>query len=147
MWWMCLLLVTAASPAAASSPDPAAGPVTVIVELEDAPVAAYRGTIPGLAATSPAVTGAARLDPQAPAVQAYLAYLAGKQQEFEAAAREAVPGARVLHRYRMVLNGVALRLPEDRIPAIAGLPGVAAVRRDTPGRLDRDPVTTEPMRD
>src|SRR4029434_8169422 len=38
--------------------------VGVIVKLSDAPLATYKGDLPGLAATSPRVTGAPKVDTQ-----------------------------------------------------------------------------------
>ena len=52
-------------------PSPSAGTqlVSVIVKLDVDPVATYAGGTAGFSATSPEVTGAARLDPASPAVQ------------------------------------------------------------------------------
>ena len=107
----------------------------VIVELEDASAATYDGTIPGLAATRPDVTGAVRLDPASPAVKAYLDYLARKQAIFESEVRAAIADVRVLHRYRLTLNALALEIRDDQVATLARLPGVRAIHRDRPRGL------------
>lgn len=104
--------------------------VVVIVELEDAPAATYDGTLRGLPATRPDMTGRARLDVASPDVKAYLAYLAQKQAAFEAEATNAIPDVRVLYRYRRTLNGLAIQVREDQVTTIARLPGVRAIHRD-----------------
>ncbi len=116
--------------------------VGIVVKLEDDPVASYRGTLPGLPATSPAVTGAARIDHAAGEVQSYRGYLAGKHAAFEAAAAAAVPGARVTYRYDTVLNGIAMTVREDQIGRIAQIPGVKAVYRDVLLKLHTDSSPT-----
>ena len=76
-----------------------------------------------------------RLDPASPAVKAYLDYLARKQAIFESAARAALPDVRVLHRYRLTLNGLALEIRDDQVATLARLPGVRAIHRDRPRGL------------
>jgi hypothetical protein len=67
-------------------------PAVYIIQLADEPLATYGGDIPGLAATSPRVTGSRKLDVNGAASRAYESYLAERQAEFEesyvAAARE-----------------------------------------------------------
>ena len=104
--------------------------VGIIVKLDDDPVTSYRGTQPGLAATSARETGKARLDPSASAVRDYRAHVGRKHTAFEVASRAAIPTARVTHRYDIVLGGVAMQVPEDEISRVAQLPGVKAVYRD-----------------
>ena len=71
-----------------------------------------------------------RINPGSPVVSGYRSYLAGKLAIFENAARSAVPRARVLHRYDVVLGGMALQLPEKDVAKLATLPGVQAEYRD-----------------
>ena len=122
--------VQVSASSASSTPSTSDGMVSVIVKLKDAPVATYRGGVAGLAATNPSATGVQRINPGSPVVSGYRSYLAGKLAIFEGAARSAAPRARVLHRYDMVLGGMALQLPEKDIAKIATLPGVQAVYRD-----------------
>ncbi|TDI36708.1 MAG: hypothetical protein E2P02_24425, partial [Acidobacteria bacterium] len=91
------------------------GWVSVIVKLEDEPLAAYRGGVSGLPATSPMVTGAGRLDVRSPACQAYMGYLDGKQRAFEDACSRIIPDAFITHSYKIVFGGVALAVPEDQV--------------------------------
>jgi subtilisin family serine protease len=92
-----LLAVFAASSSSAAS----AGRVDVIVEFGAAPVAAERG----------------------PAARLGLRTIAAAERRLLAA----LPRARVEHRYRRVLAGVALSLPAADARRLARLPGVVAV--------------------
>ena len=112
--------------------------VSVVVKLDDDPVVSYRGTVPGLAPTTREAPGAGRASRGTPPIQAYRAHLAQKHAAFEAAASALVPGARVTHRFDVVLGGVAMTVPEDRISQLAQLPGVKAVYRDPRLRLHTD---------
>ena len=61
----------------------------------------------------------------------------GSSPVFAAALHDTIPGARIHWRYRIVLNGAAVVVPEGAIPLLRSLPGVQAV--DTGrlfGRLD-----------
>jgi uncharacterized repeat protein (TIGR01451 family) len=104
--------------------------VSVIVKLDVAPLATYAGDIPGLAATSPAATGAARLDSRSAASQRYLAYVDQRLGDFERAVRAQIPQAHLTTRYRYVFGGVAVALPEQQVDVLAKLPGVIKVYRD-----------------
>ena len=75
--------LSAAKPHATQVINETAGatePALYIVRLQDPALASYKGGIAGLAATSPRVTGAVRLDVAAPASQAYLSFLEAQQQ-------------------------------------------------------------------
>lgn len=50
-----------------------------------------------------------------------------EQAQFAGALHEAVPGARVRWRYRIVLNGAAVVVPRAAIPLLRALPGVKSV--------------------
>ncbi len=110
--------------------------VPVIVKLAVAPVASYRGGVPGLAATSPALTGAARLDISSARVQAYASYVDSRLASFEAASRAAVPKIRFTHRFGIAFGGLSAIVPEGQIDTLRSLPGVSAVFRDQ--RLSMD---------
>ena len=134
------LVIGMAAPAGlAADPAPL---VSVIVKLQDPPVATYGGTVRGLSATSPQVTGATRLDARGSAVQAYRGHLARQHAAFEAAATAAVPSARVLYRHQVVFGGATLLVPENEIASLSSVPGVIAVYRDRRLRLhtDRSPA-------
>jgi hypothetical protein len=72
--------------------------VSVIVKLDIAPLASYAGGVPGLAATTPGLTGAVRLDSATPDSLRYLGYLDQRQRDFESRALTAIPQVRVLAR-------------------------------------------------
>src|SRR5262245_15352827 len=67
--------------------------VGVILKLDVAPLATYAGGIPGLAATSPAAIGAARLDSRSIASRRYLAYVDQRLHDFEQLALARIPQA------------------------------------------------------
>lgn len=112
--------------------------VTVIVRMQGEPLASYRGSIAGLAATSPRAIGSARLDARSLNSQRFLAHLNARQQAFATQMRGAIPTARVLHRYQAVFNGLAVSVPVSRISRLAALPGVAAIYEDKLLRLQTD---------
>ncbi|HXJ63266.1 MAG TPA: protease inhibitor I9 family protein, partial [Actinomycetota bacterium] len=107
--------------------------VTVIVKLNEDPVALYAGGVAGLPATSPSVTharigpGRGRTNASANAVREYLAHLARFDGRVSARIRDAVPSARVLYDYRYAYGGLAVRLPANRVAALLDVPGVVAV--------------------
>jgi subtilisin family serine protease len=150
-----ILILAMSQPAVAQSPSfgdgaaaPAAQPAGFdqesetglwIVTLDDASLAAYTGDIPGLAATSPSVTGAEGLDVDAPASLAYRNHLATAQGEFidamDGTLDRSVP---VVHQYQNVLNGVAVEVSAAEAAQLAALPGVASVDPDGLRALDTD---------
>jgi subtilisin family serine protease len=115
----------------------AGGLVSVIVKLDADPIAAYRGGVPGLAPTSPQVTGS-RLQRGLPAVQAYERFLESRERAFGAALGRSVPRARIVQRFRAVFGGVSVVLPRERVKELLGLPGVKAVYPDVLLSLDTD---------
>ena len=104
--------------------------VGLIVKLDAEPVATYRGGVAGLAATSRLATGGARLAASSTAVTAYRKHLAKRIGDFERNLAAAVPGARVLHRFDVIVGGAALVVPDGAEDAVRALPGVRAVYRD-----------------
>lgn len=122
----------AKSPRAAQAD--AEGRSTWIVVFEEPAIASFRGGKPSkdasasLAATTPAVTGAAKFDIAAPASRAYAAYLA--QMRSERLTRAEVEFGRPLTPdfvYEAALNGVALALSADEAARMATMPGVSKV--------------------
>jgi subtilisin family serine protease len=100
-----------------------------VVQLLDAPVASYEGTLSGLRATRPAP--GTRLNVNAADVQAYLRYLDSRQSAVSAA----VPAAPVYYRYGAVFNGFAAKLSAAELQKLAAHPGVRAITADEPRRL------------
>ena len=111
--------------------------VRVIVQLKDAPLATYTGGA-GLSGTANSVTGAAKLDVNSKTSQAYLSYLTGKQNAFEAELAKVVPDAQVQYTYQVTLNGLAVALKAGQIAKVSTLPGVTAVTIEQEYKLDMD---------
>jgi minor extracellular serine protease Vpr len=101
----------------------ASGRVTVLVDLRLPPLAAARAR--GLLAFS----AQRKLSTRTRSARAYLARLARLQAQAAAQIRRAIPQARIQNRYRLVLDGFALRLPYRDLPKLAR---VQAVRRIYP---------------
>lgn len=110
--------------------------VSVFVKLDEASLVSYKGDVPGLPATSPSATGADAIDLNAPASQLYLDYLEVQQESFIATAKQSLAGARVVHRYDLILGGVSMVLPASQVEALSQLPGVLGVYPDGLEQLD-----------
>lgn len=113
-----------------------------IVRLKGRSLATYRGGIAGLPATSPEVTGAAKLNVDSPASRAYLDYLAQRRADFlQAAEARLGRSLTVRYVYDVVLNGLSVELSAEETAVIAALPMVASVRPDVKRELltDRGP--------
>jgi hypothetical protein len=110
-----------------------------IVQLEEPPLATYRGGISGLRATSPQATGRDRLNVAAPASIAYVDHLADSQAEL-VQDMEATLGhdIKVTTRLRHAFNGLVIRVQGEEAELLADLPGVATVVPDQKWRLDTD---------
>lgn len=106
-----------------------------LIEFSEPPLATFRGgdaqshpKLRGLKATSPALSGAARLDVEAPAAQAYRRALGELRDERlgDLAVRIGRP-VEPEFVYDVVNNGVALALTRAEAEAARALPGVASV--------------------
>ena len=133
-----MVLLLAAPVSALPAPD--ADELGVyIVRFEGASLSSYEGGIAGLEATSPAVTGEAKLDAKSPASVAYLDYLASRHDQFIAAMEQTLDrSVDVLFRYDVVLNGMAVRLSRQEAAQVAALPGVVDVQIETIEYPDTD---------
>ena len=124
---------------------PSAVPATVgqegarsvwIVRFAEPALASYAGNSlkrdgRALAATSPSITGAPRLDLASAAVQAYRQELADRREaRLDAASSELGRTLEPRFIYDAVLNGVALELSAAEAAAMARMPGVVAVERE-----------------
>jgi subtilisin family serine protease len=103
---------------------------TYIVQLADAPAAAYGGTIAGLPATQP--RAGAKLNVRSPDVRAYLNYLDGKRNSVLAQ----VNAAGVMHRYGVAFNGFSARLTAAEAAKLKASAGVVAVTPDEARHMD-----------
>lgn len=140
---------TAAAQPAAPPPEAADAPGLLVategegtglwvVELEEPSLATYTGGTAALRPTSPQVTGADRLDVEAPASRAYLAHLDDRHDGLRAAIDDELGrDVEVVFEYRNVVNGLAVRVDDDEAERLTRLPGVAAVYRD----VEREPLT------
>ncbi|GBC77532.1 Minor extracellular protease vpr [bacterium HR08] len=108
-----------------------AGHPAVIVILEDEPIATYRGTKRGWAATSLAAAPdnhiGGKLDLNSARSRAYAAYLQRQQELFLAKVREQIPEAVVHFRYTVLLNGLALTVPAEKLELLAMFPEVVEI--------------------
>jgi hypothetical protein len=110
-----------------------------VVQLAEPSLATYPGNINGLAATTPQVTGARKLDVNAPASIAYRSFLASRQNEFRGQMNQVLNRpVEVQFQYLNVINGLAVRVSADEAARLAELPQVVAVYRDTLRHLDTD---------
>jgi subtilisin family serine protease len=108
-----------------------------VVQLTDAPIAAYEGGIPGLAATKPAA--GQKLDMLSSRVQAYSAYLNTRVN----AVTSKVPAANVYYRYGVVVNGFAAMLTPGELRLLRSDPSVKAISADEPMPLDTSYTTSQ----
>jgi len=106
-----------------------AAPVNVMVKLDYDAAASYQGDLPGLAATSPSVTGRA-LTGATPAEKAYGAYTGKADHSFRSNLAAKLPSAKAGQSVSLVYGGVAVRLPANEVKSLLNIPGVAAVQAD-----------------
>ncbi|MDQ1440146.1 MAG: hypothetical protein QOG97_374, partial [Acidimicrobiaceae bacterium] len=105
-------------------------PTSVMVKLDYDPLATYNGYLPGLAATSPAVTGH-KLNSASKEAVAYSGHITAVEQGFVSALRKAVPTASVGRAYHTVYGGVAVTVPANAVPSLLKLSGAVAVQSDS----------------
>jgi subtilisin family serine protease len=125
---VCLLVAVPAL-AAARGPASEPGPLTeVVVELRE----------PGLAQ---GLGGDSRIDLDAPASLRRLTRIAVQQESVEEHIRSLAPGAQITWRYRVVLNAVAVIVPQRAVERLEQISGVREVHRAVrfAPTLDRSP--------
>jgi minor extracellular serine protease Vpr len=93
--------------------------VRVIVGLSAPPLAVERG--PGLFGS----LSSNRLNVESRASREYLATIESAQQAAARAIRAAIPSARVTRRFQLVLNGITVELPAERLERLNELPFVS----------------------
>ncbi|GGS50621.1 peptidase S8 [Planobispora rosea] len=103
--------------------------VDVMVKLDYDSLAAYRGGLEGLPATSPSKTGKA-LNVKSAEARRYGQHIEKIENTFLGELERRVPGARAGQRLRTVYGGMALRIPANKAAEVLKLPGVAAVQAD-----------------
>ncbi|MBA4492722.1 S8 family serine peptidase [Paenactinomyces guangxiensis] len=95
------------------------------VQLEDQPVATYKGGVQGLQATK--VTANEKLNPQSADVKNYRSYLAKKRADYKQWLKQNVKSTRVIQEYSLTLNGLAVKANEAEAKRLAQGPGVKKV--------------------
>ena len=130
---------TAGSASATAEQMPESDTGLYIVRLPDAPLATYQGGVPGLAATSPQVTGQTLLEIASGDSRAYLAYLDQVQEE-AGLQIESLLGreVEVADAYTHAINGLALELTAEEAAVLVDQPGIVAVEPDQQWELDTD---------
>ncbi|HZT14436.1 MAG TPA: S8 family serine peptidase [Gaiellaceae bacterium] len=98
------------------------GTIRVVVTLGPPPLAAWQA---GRALES--ASAADRLNVRSASSRAYLARLASVQRAAIAEVRAAIPQAAVQERFRILLDGFAVQLPDRDLPALTRLGGVRRV--------------------
>ena len=114
------------------------GKVAIVVKLDNDFVAAYTGGVSGFPATNPKTRGARTIDLKGTDTARYRSFLKGKQDAFTGALATKIKGSKVNAHYDLILNAVAVTVPDDKITAVAKLPGVAAVYPDTVEQVQTD---------
>jgi uncharacterized repeat protein (TIGR01451 family) len=112
----------------AAGPD---GRVSVIAKLTDSSLASYGGGVSGLAATSPKVTGAKKLNPADANSRQYLSYLHSRMNSFQERFAQTSSKAHFSERLDIVVGGLAVTLPATDVVKLAKDPQVAAILPDT----------------
>ncbi len=104
--------------------------VPVVVKLDYDSIATYDGSVAGLDATSPEVTGSDLTGESAAEVR-YEGYIESQEADFASELATAVPEADVVGEpLRTVYGGVRMTVPANRAADVAALDGVVAVQQD-----------------
>ena len=104
-------------------------PVRVMVKFDADSLASYDGSIDGLAATSPDVTGKA-LSANPRAVRAYQKHLDTLSKGIRADIARIVPSAKLGQTFTKAYGGVAAIVPANKAADLLKVPGVVAVQSD-----------------
>ncbi|MBI1297670.1 trypsin-like serine protease [bacterium] len=106
-------------------------PAIYIVQLNEAPVASYRGGVEGLAPTAPGAIGARKFDAQSSASQSYRAYLAGRQADALARIAGQIGRTPEVHfTYADAFNGFAVTLTPAEAASLVTVDGIVRIFRD-----------------
>ncbi len=110
-----------------------------LIRFDEEPAATYRGTEPGLRATSLEVSGARKFESKSPAVEAYTTYLRGVQAE-RITGIEGLLGRSLDVRFTYVYgnNGIAAEMTVAEARQVLRSPGVKFVQADFERVLETD---------
>ncbi|WNO59821.1 S8 family serine peptidase [Rheinheimera sp. MMS21-TC3] len=103
-------------------------PTYYIIQLEDAPLATYRGGVRGLAPTQLAADSKDKLDTQSVAAIAYSQYLESRQAEMVSALQAKFPALQVQRSLSITMNGLIVSYP-GKVDLKAKLESVAGVKK------------------
>jgi len=106
-----------------------ARPVRVMVKFDADSIASYDGSLEGLAATSPEITGKP-LSENAGAVRAYQKHLDKVSVEIRSDIARIVPSAKLGETFSRAYGGVAATVPANRAKDLLKVPGIVAVQSD-----------------
>src|SRR5262249_48215025 len=104
--------------------------VDVMIKYDLDGAASYAGGIPGLAPTSPAVTGKP-LDDNHAAVATYVQHADQTADAISSAVKAAVPAVDIGATYTTAYGGVSASVPATQMAALLHVTGVAAVQEDS----------------
>jgi len=105
-------------------------PVNVLIKYDYDATASYGGSVAGLAATSPSITGKKLKDNKGP-VQAYEQYAKSLSDKITAGVKAVAPSATIRTAFTTVYGGVAAQVPANTVADLLKVPGVAAVQQDS----------------
>ena len=105
-----------------------------VVIMDDVPVAAYEGDVPGLAATKPAP--GRKVNPNSAAVKNYQTHL--EKQRGNAQAKAGIADSRIVSTYDFALTGFSALLTTDEASRLRNQKGVMSVIRDELRQLHTD---------
>ncbi|WP_252274459.1 S8 family serine peptidase [Nocardioides sp. LMS-CY] len=103
--------------------------VPVVIKYDYDAIASYTGTVPGLAATSPSVTGRP-VTAGTSALRDYRAYVNRQERAISRRVEAAVPATSIDQSYQVAYGGVSAVVPGNQIRTLLAVPGVVAVQRD-----------------
>lgn len=101
-----------------------------IVQLEDEPIATYKGGVVGLMATSSSVTGDSKVQLGSKAAVQYKSYLKAKQKQLTRSITQ-VSGTKVSKSFDTLFNGIVVEGQPGQLAKLSSLPGVKKVFLDT----------------
>lgn len=110
---------------------PGTAMVPVIVKFDADSVAAVAGT-------SLREGGLRAMDIASPSATRQFTRLAEKRRAFQAAVSRELPSAKIVHDLSVVVGGVSMIVPEDRVEELSRLPGVKQVLRDELLQIDTE---------